>query len=101
MLKPDFAFRQTVTVTALQGTSGTGKPIYSDPILMRCRIEPEIRKIISVDGVEVITKGFIMMTAGTRFPVGTIIQWEGIKYKLLALSPIYTMEESHVEGWFN
>ena len=99
MLKPDFAFKQTVIVQPYKGLTGTGKPIYAEPIEMKCRIEPSTRKVIDAKGNEVIASGFIMLTAGTRLEAGSIIVWEGVRYSLIKLAPQYTFEESHVEGW--
>ena len=100
MLKPDFTFRQMVTIRPLVGQTGSGKPIYGEEMTVKCRIEPSTRKVIDSKGDEVIAGGFIMLSAGMRLEPDSIIFWEGNKYHLIKLSPQYTFVESHVEGWF-
>ena len=100
MLRPDFLFVHTVTVTPLIGSSGTGKPTYGTPYEAKCRIEPENEKILDSQGNEVLAKGRIYLTAGTRIPVGSHIEWEGTKYSIIGIKPEFGFSENHVKGWF-
>ena len=100
MLKPDFLFVHTATVTPLVGSSGTGKPLYGASYPIKCRIEPRNEKILDAEGEEVLARGRIYMTAGTRLALGSLIEWEGIPYSLIGIQPEFGYTENHVKGWF-
>lgn len=99
-MKPDFLFVHTVEITPLTGSSGTGKQIFGPTYQAKCRIEPENEKILDSQGNEVLARGRIYLTAGTRIPVGSFIEWEGKKYSLIGLKPEFGFSENHVKGWF-
>lgn len=100
MLKPDFSFIHEAVIEEFKGVSGSGKPIYAEPVTMKCRIQPRIKRITDAKGNEVVAGGRIMFTAGTRLSTGTKITYESRTYELITLAPAFSMSESHVEGWF-
>ena len=96
-------YTKEVKVIEIIGQTPTGKPIELSTVVIKCRIEPSIRRIIDESGNEVVAGGYIMFPPATRFKIGSIVEWENIKRKLIKLEPIYSALEgleTHVEGWF-
>lgn len=99
----EWANTQDITVTEIASISGTGKPVEKPPVTVRGRIEPTTRRITDARGNEVIAGGFVMFPPGTRFAVGSTVEWQGQKRNLIKVEPCFmasTSIETHVEGWF-
>lgn len=99
----DWMHTTEVVVSEPVSQSPSGKPIEKPPVILKCRIEPSVRKITDNTGNEVVAGGYIMFPAGTRFATGSTVEWEGVKHKLIKCEPVHLASENHethVEGWF-
>ncbi|GHU54511.1 hypothetical protein AGMMS49975_15010 [Clostridia bacterium] len=82
----------------LYGTGNSGAK-YGESYVIRCRIQPQSRKMTDNKGVEIVASGMIFLPKGTEIPLGSKITYKGKEYKLISLESCFSMEENHVEGW--
>ena len=101
MLKPDFLFKQTVTIRRWlrRGVSGNE---YADPEQIKCRVNFRRKLSFRQNGTaanEVVAIGTIMMPAGLRLKPEDELTFEGTRYFILSCLPCYDCfgNENHVE----
>lgn len=104
MLKPDFTFCHTVIVRPWQ-KRGISADVYDEPREYRCRLNFSTR--VSNGGGSSPTAhraaaGTGFFSAGTRFPTGSKLQFDGREYTITEVRACYGFggEETHVEAAF-
>ena len=102
MLKPDFTFKHLVTVRRWK-ERGISADVYEAPEQYACRVDISHRRVQSGGGAPTEhqqSAGTVFLTAGTRIPLNSIIEFSGITYTVSECRACYdgfSGAENHVE----
>lgn len=82
---PTAALRHRITVEPYEGTTGTGGPVYGEPVALRARLVGKRRAVRTRDGVDVIADATADIRPGATIPAESRVIRDGRVYEVLAV----------------